>query len=137
MYRFVMLLGGLVNIYCAIFHITFWKLFNWGEQLARLDVINHGTMEALNIAVIYTIFYIAGVSLYFAWAKPRGPFAAGVLLFVAGFYLVRAADEIPCYGLGPGNLPLIALCLALCAIYLSGAWLAGQSAVPNKEHTHV
>jgi hypothetical protein len=137
MYRLLMILGGLVNIYCAIFHIAFWKLFNWGIELAKLSAVNHGTMEALDIAVIYTLFYAAGVSLYFAWARPRGPFAAGALLFIAGFYIVRAADEIPCYGFGPGNLPLIALCLALSAIYIGGACLAGRSAALIKENTHV
>jgi hypothetical protein len=137
MYRLLLVLGGLVNIYCAIFHIAFWKLFNWGEQLARLDVNNHGTMEALNIAVIYLMFCVAGVSLYFAWTRPRGPFIAGLLLFVAGFYIVRAADEIPCYGYGPASMGMIAFCLAISAIYIGGACLAGRGATLRKENTHV
>jgi hypothetical protein len=118
MYRFLMLAGAALNLFCALAHCAFWQRFNWAVELAKLEPVNHGTVEVLNFAVIYLIFWIAAVSLYFAWARPRGAWVQGVMWFVAGFYMVRAVDEFPCYGDNGGGWGLIGLCLALAACYL-------------------
>jgi len=53
----IILLGGLYNFGLAIFHLFFWKIFNWGSDLKKLSFANRAIMQILNVQVIvYFVF---------------------------------------------------------------------------------
>jgi hypothetical protein len=82
--------AGLFNLAFAVFHVLFWRLFDWRNELARLGVANRGIMQVLNLCLTY-VFIVAAVLLLFfppeAFATEMGAF---LLLAMAGFWLLRA-----------------------------------------------
>jgi hypothetical protein len=82
--------AGLFNLAFAVFHLLFWRLFDWRIELARLGAANRGIMQVLNLCLTY-VFVVSAVLLLFfppqAFATEMGAF---LLLAMAGFWLLRA-----------------------------------------------
>ncbi len=51
---------GAYSIGFAIFHILFWRLFDWKNDLNKLKFGNKAVMQILNIRLIY-IFFLVGI----------------------------------------------------------------------------
>ena len=69
--------GGFYNIALVVFHLLFWRLFNWDEDLRSLSFINRATMQVMNLSlvVVFALFaYLSLVHSYelFATAGARG-----------------------------------------------------------------
>ncbi len=62
--RILVITGGVFCIVLALFHLTFWELFNWETELEKLSAENSNIMQMLNI-VISVIFISYGVILIF------------------------------------------------------------------------
>lgn len=58
---------GIHSLGFAIFHLLFWKLFKWKEQLARLGTVNRAIVSMLNIQLVWVFLLVAGV----CFALPR------------------------------------------------------------------
>jgi hypothetical protein len=124
MYRFLMILGGLDQLASVALHISFWKLFNWPVELARLSPLSRGTVQVLDIVLIYIICWAAGVTFYFAWVRPRGNVAALTLLFIGSVPVLRAAAEVPLYGWTANSPAIIVSCLLSAACYFGAMYYA-------------
>jgi hypothetical protein len=133
MYRFLMILGGLDQLASVALHLSFWKLFNWPVELTRLNPMSQGTVQVLNIAVIYMLCWAAGVSVYFAWARPQGRAAALVLLFIGTVPVMRAAAELPFYGWTSNSPGILGSCLISAACYLGAMYYALQGGRRNAD----
>jgi hypothetical protein len=111
-----MLLAAMFNGTLALFHVAFWKLFRWREQLPKLHPVNRGAMQVMNLMLIYAGLALAAcqIALRGDWVgTPLGRAATGVL---AVFWLVRAA-------LQPFFWPRTALSWAFMALCMLGAAL--------------
>jgi hypothetical protein len=117
MYRFLMILAGLDQLASVVLHLSFWRMFNWPLELTRLNPMSQGTVQVLNIVLIYIICWAAGVSFYFAWKLPQGKVAALTLLFIGSIPVMRAATELPCYGWTANGPKILASCLLSAACY--------------------
>ncbi len=40
------------NVALALFHLGFWRLFRWREELPKLHPVNRGVMQALNLMLL-------------------------------------------------------------------------------------
>lgn len=56
---------GLHSIFFAVFHITFWKLFQWRDDLKKLALANKTIMQILNIMLIYIFLFTAFLCFFF------------------------------------------------------------------------
>jgi hypothetical protein len=106
--------GALFNAAFGLFHLGFWKLFRWREELPRLGLVNRGVVPVLNVMLCYVFFAAAAaqVAQPEAWiATPLGRCGTGA---VAGFWLLRAS-------LQPFFWPRTRGSWAFCAVFLLGA----------------
>jgi hypothetical protein len=55
----IILLCGLYNIGFALFHVSFWKIFQWDRDLKKLSFANKAIMQILNIQIIYYFAFVA------------------------------------------------------------------------------
>jgi len=80
----VQFISGIIDIAFGIFHVFFWKLFDWPDSLAPSGRINEGVTQILNIMLSY-VFFVAGCALI------AGGEASGdqVALAASGFWLIR------------------------------------------------
>jgi hypothetical protein len=55
----LIIIGGIYCLIFAIFHLAFWKLFDWKNELPKLNSINRGILQVLNLRLTYVLFVVA------------------------------------------------------------------------------
>ncbi len=120
MIRWMLLSGGVFNFLVAVFHLFFWKLFDWPAGLACLSVENRGMIQVFNVITILILLFFSAVSIFCIDQLRKSGLGSIVLSTVALFWLIRAAAEIILCG-DIGNilsLVIILICLAVSSFYL-------------------
>ena len=92
--------GGIYNIFFVLFHIGFWKIFNWGTELEKLDFTNKWVMQILNIQIIYYFIVTAVICFVFRNELLTTKLGKWFLLGTAGFWFVRAIQQFAFWELG-------------------------------------
>jgi hypothetical protein len=110
-------IGGIINLLFVAFHLLFWKLFNWGQSLASLSPDDRAVMQVLNIHTAYALAVFALVSLVFADELSTTKFGRIISWSIAGFWILRALNQIVFWGWESWILALV--CLAIAVLYLS------------------
>ena len=115
--------SGLFNLALALFHMTFWSLFQWPASLGSLGSVNRKILYVLNLAVT-ALFILAGV-LLLAYSSEVSSTGVGAALLwgLSLFWLARAALQPPMFGL---KRPLS---LLLFLVFLIGSGLHGFAAL--------
>ena len=49
------------NVALAVFHLGFWRMFRWREELPKLHPANRGVMQAMNAMLAYAFLLMAGL----------------------------------------------------------------------------
>ena len=86
-------LGGIINLLVGVLHITFWNLFDWQVELAKLSVENSNVVQMLNLFTIVFFFYSAAMLV---WAPAKLLESTVGRLFIgmmATLYVARLAME--------------------------------------------
>lgn len=91
--------GGFFHIAYMVFHLLFWKLFRWKEQLAKLHPINQGAMQAMNIVLIAIFMLFALVSLFFQDELLNSKLGHFLITSIAIIWLIRTCIQIPLFTL--------------------------------------
>lgn len=113
------LLAGVFNLGFAVFHLFFWRLFRWQEELPRLGAVNRDIVQILNLCLTYLLALCAAACLLFPWALIATEMGRFLLLGMTGFWLMRAIFQSMFFGL---RHPLSA---SLFALFIAGALLHG------------
>lgn len=87
-------IGG---FYCAalgVFHLAFWRLFDWRNELPKLKAVNRGVLQVLNLRLTYLLFVFA--FLCFFWAQDLLATRLGRVLLgaLSLFCLMRAVEQL-------------------------------------------
>ena len=64
MYTVIIFLG-FYNLLFALFHLLFWRLFKWKEEVHKLSFANRGIIQILNIQIVYYFVAVAIVCFCF------------------------------------------------------------------------
>ena len=86
--------GGYYNIGLILFHLSFWRIFNWSEDLKRLSLLNGAIMQVLNISLILAFVIFAHISLVHTGALLNTPLGNSLLVLMALFWLARTIQQI-------------------------------------------
>ena len=111
----IIYIGGFYHIAFAVFHLLFWRLFDWKNDLRQLSFINRGVMQILNLRIIYVFLAIAFLSFFFAENLLSTVLGKAIMTAISLFWLVRAAEQIVFFGLRKAASALIFL------VFLFGA----------------
>jgi hypothetical protein len=95
----VIFAGGIYNIILVIFHLTFWKLFKWKKDLARITFINRAVMQVLNLSLTFVFLIFAYISLFYAQELISTNLGISLLLLISIFWFLRAIEQIIFFGL--------------------------------------
>jgi hypothetical protein len=93
-------LGGLYTIGLIIFHVLFWRLFNWPASLAPLNFVNRATMQVLNISITLIFCIFAYVSFAHSAELLHTPLGNTLLVLISWLWLIRAVLQVVFYKLG-------------------------------------
>lgn len=79
------------DVALAAFHLGFWRLFRWNEELPKLHPVNRGVMQALNVMLTCVFLFMAGVLLLRPAEVTGTPLGRLLLAGMTLFWIVRAA----------------------------------------------
>ncbi|MBN2118895.1 MAG: hypothetical protein JW730_20165 [Anaerolineales bacterium] len=112
-------IGGVINLLLVAFHLSFWKMFNWGQSLACLSPDDRAVMQVLNIHMAYTLTIFAIVSFVFPGELSATKLGRVISLAIAGFWILRGVNQLVFWGLSlAGSWIILVICLAVAALYL-------------------
>jgi hypothetical protein len=86
-------LGGLFHLALALFHLSFWTLFGWNDELARLRPLNRGVLQVLNLRLTYLFFAFAVLSCCWPEQFLRPGLGLALCVVLAGFWWLRALEQ--------------------------------------------
>lgn len=105
------------NLALALFHLCFWRIFRWREELPRMHPTNRGVMQVLNIMLV--CFFLLCAILQAMWPDEVAttPLGRALLVGLTGFWILRAA-------LQPVFWPRLGIrSWGFCFLFLVGAGL--------------
>jgi hypothetical protein len=85
--------AGFYNLAFALFHIGFWKIFKWEEDLKKMDIINSGVMQTLNVQTIYYLLFVTFVCIAYPAELQNTKLGKTFLLGCSLFWLVRTIQQ--------------------------------------------
>lgn len=111
--------GGIYSFGFVVFHLMFWRIFNWGEDLESLSFLNRAIMQVLNLSLTFVFVIFGYISLFHSKELLESSLGHSLLVLIALFWLLRAIEQIMFYKLRHWGSVIFLL------IFLSGAVLYG------------
>ena len=108
-------IGGILFIIFGLFHLSFWKLFNWENELAKLSLANSNIMQMLNLGLCVILFSFAYILLANRNEVINTKIGKTILIVCALFFLARLVMDF----VFPDGALVLQIILLICAlIYL-------------------
>jgi hypothetical protein len=111
-------IGGGINLFFVVFHLSFWKLFNWQQSLTMMNAEDRALIQVLNIHTAYVLAVFAILSFVFSNEMSATKLGRMVGISIAGFWILRAVNEVVFWGVSFTSWIIIAVCLAIAALYI-------------------
>jgi len=110
-------LAGLHSFGFALFHLAFWKLFQWPRALSETNVATRAVTQILNLRLIYVFAGVGAACLVFTDDLLRTPLGNALLGFMSLFWVGRTIEQFVFLRI---NRPLVHI---LTALFVLGALL--------------
>ena len=86
--------GGLYNIILVIFHLLFWRIFNWEQDLRSVSSLNRSIMPVVNLSLTFVFIIFAYISLVHSAELLSTPLGNSLLILIALFWLARSLLQV-------------------------------------------
>ena len=93
------IIGGIYTFGFLVFHLLFWKIFNWKKGLRLLNPVDKSTIQVLNISLSFIFFIFAFISLFHKNDLISTDLGSSILLLISIFWFFRSALQIYFYSL--------------------------------------
>jgi hypothetical protein len=93
------IIGGIYNLGLVIFHLLFWKIFNWKKGLRLLNSVDRNTIQVLNIFLTLVFFIFGYISIFHSSELISTKLGITLLGFFSFFWFLRAIAQIYFYGI--------------------------------------
>ena len=115
--KFLIFIGGFFHLAFFVFHLFFWKLFDWKRDLSSLKPVNRGIIQVLNLRLMWIFLVFAYISFFHADALLTTALGNAILISIALAWLMRAVEQIVFFKLKS------AVSAAFFVVFLFGACL--------------
>lgn len=83
-------IGGLYTTGLVVFHLLFWRIFNWKEDLRSLTFLNRATMQVVNLSLTFVFVIFACLSFVYSAELLTSRLGRSLLSFMAAFWFFRS-----------------------------------------------
>ena len=97
--KLVLTIGGIYNLGFAFFHLLFWRIFKWKEDLASLTHVNRSVMQILNLRLTYVFLVMTYVLFGFQSELIGTKLGQTLLIAFSIFWFMRAVEQVIFFGL--------------------------------------
>ena len=105
----LIIIGGISLILLALFHLSFWHLFNWQEELLKLSAENSSIMQLSTIGFVCLFLCLGIILILYHVEIGNTRLGRSLLLTLSFFFLVRCIFEF----IFPGSSVELAVLLFL------------------------
>lgn len=84
---------GTYNIAFVIFHILFWKIFNWKDTLEKGAKSTKAVIQIINIQLIYLFAIMAYIYIFYTDLLMDTKIGKLILIAYAGFWILRFVQQ--------------------------------------------
>ena len=84
---------GVYNILLIVFHILFWKMFNWKKETKRMSIANRAVIQIMNVQLIVFFLLMAIMAFVFQTELLTSKIGKFCLIIGAVFWLVRLLNQ--------------------------------------------
>jgi hypothetical protein len=88
-----LVMGGLFNLAFAVFHMLFWRIFDWKRDLRSLSFNNRQIMQVLNLCLIFAFVIFAWISFFHGDELLRTALGRSMLILISLFWFLRAIEQ--------------------------------------------
>lgn len=114
-----LLVCALGNLAFMVFHLSFWRLFGWRQELAKLHWTNRAIMQVLNLRLTYVFGLFAFLQLAFPNEILTTSLGRTLQGGIALFWAMRAVEQIVFFSLRhPASLAIFGIFSGLTAAHL-------------------
>lgn len=106
------------NVALAVFHLGFWLIFRWREDLPKLHPVNRGVMQVMNIMLIFVFLVLAGLQMLLPAEMSASALGRLLMAGLTAFWLLRAILQPIFWSKMPG-----ATNAAFISLFMLGAGL--------------
>lgn len=106
------------NVALALFHLGFWRIFRWKDELPKLHPVNQGVMQVMNLMLMFVFVMLSALLVLNAAEIPGSRLGRSLLAGMMLFWIVRAALQFPFWRSQPA-----ATNGAFTMLFLAGAGL--------------
>lgn len=94
----LLLIGVIFHLAFVAFHLLFWKLFDWVQDLKKLSHINKSVMQILNLRLIFVFLIFAYISYFNAVEMLDTKLGVTMLVAIALFWGFRSVEQVIYFG---------------------------------------
>lgn len=95
----ILILGGIYNLLIAIFHLSFWRIFNWNNDLKSIRFVNRAIMQILNLSLTFVFFIFAYISFSYTYELLITRLGHSIIASISVFWFLRAFMQIAFFGM--------------------------------------
>ncbi len=115
--------GGIYCIGFVVFHLLFWRIFKWNEDLRSLSFINRAIMQVVNLSLTFSFIIFGYISLVHTNELLSSSLGQSLLILIALFWLARSIEQAVFFKLNHWGS------FAFLLIFLTGSMLYGIPAI--------
>jgi hypothetical protein len=78
------------DVALALFHLGFWRMFRWKEELPKLHPVNRGVMQVLNLMLMAFLLLMAAVLVLNAAELTTTPLGRLLVAGLVALWILRA-----------------------------------------------
>lgn len=120
----MLMIGGCFHVAFAVFHLLFWRLFDWKNDLSSLRWINRQVMQILNLCLTFVFLIFAYVSFFHAEGLLSTSLGHTMLLLISVFWLLRAVEQVVSFRLRAAPSAVIFIVFVVGVVLYGWPWLA-------------
>ncbi len=95
----LLLIGALFHLAFVAFHLLFWKLFDWVQDLKKLSHINKSVMQILNLRLIFVFLIFAYISYFNTSEMLNSKLGLTMIAAIASFWGFRSVEQVIYFGI--------------------------------------
>ena len=94
----ILFIVGVFNLGFAVFHLMFWKIFHWKDDLTSLTHINRSIMQILNLRLTFVFLIMAYLSFFHKVEMVSTNIGKALLISFSLFWFFRALEQVIFFG---------------------------------------
>lgn len=97
--RALIQIGGVLWIVCFLFHVLFWRLFDWRTDLESIKKVNKSIIQVLNLCLMLCFLVFAYISLIHTDELLSSALGRTMIAGMAAFGIFRSLLQFPFFEL--------------------------------------